>query len=253
MTKTNVELKKLYDEVYKTGKSKFFTFDTFNITEEILIEADWKNKKILEIGCGTGETAFEIAKKGGDVLAVDYSEEAITIAKEKHKHKNLKFETKSLHDVKGSFDIVIFQEVLEHTDDPLDALSRLSKLIKEDGLLLVTCPSFMNIRGYIWMTLVKLFDVPMSLTDLHFICPFDMEEWAKSLNLKLKWRTIDYSRGNGPKMIIDMDKRLKNALRDAKMNNSKVDDLMKWFEKVIKYDHRLPHAGAIGIYHLTKK
>ena len=56
--------------------------------------------------------------------------------------------------------------------------------LKPQGQLVVTCPSFLNLRGHVWMTLQLLLDVPMSLTDLHFICPFDMERWAEELELR---------------------------------------------------------------------
>ena len=35
-------------------------------------------------------------------------------------------------------------------------------LLKKDGILLTSSPSFLNPRGYVWMTLQLLFDVPMS-------------------------------------------------------------------------------------------
>lgn len=103
------------------------------------------------------------------------------------------------------------------------------------------------------MSLLLLLDVPMSLTDLHYICPFDMERWARRLNLKIRWKTIRQSLGSREKMIVDMKKRLKNALRDAKLNNKNVDKLMDWLREAIRYDNRLSHTGAVGIYFLEKQ
>ena len=40
-------------------------------------------KTVLEIGCGTGTNAIELAKRGFEVVAVDYVEQAIEAAREK--------------------------------------------------------------------------------------------------------------------------------------------------------------------------
>ena len=55
-----------------------------------LKELSWKNKKVLDVGCGTGLFAHSVAKAGAkNVLGIDFSLEAINLAKETHKHKNL--------------------------------------------------------------------------------------------------------------------------------------------------------------------
>ncbi|MBN2142799.1 class I SAM-dependent methyltransferase [Candidatus Woesearchaeota archaeon] len=249
----NKSLKDKYDEVYKKGKESFFTFDSLDISGAVLQEDGWKGKQVLEIGCGTGETAIQIAEAGAEsVLATDYSKEAIKIAEEMHKHPKLKFECKGIEELDGKYDVVVMQEVLEHTDDPFAVLKSLKGFMKEDSKLIVTCPNFTNIRGYIWMSLQLLLNVPMSLSDVHFLCPFNIQEWADELGLKLKWRTIGYDKANGEKMIIDMRKRLTNALRDAKLDNTNVEKLLAWLSEVIKYDHGLPFAGVTGVYVLTK-
>ena len=47
-------------------------------------------KKALDLGCGTGATAFEFARMGFDTFAVDISETAIHMAKELAAKQNLK-------------------------------------------------------------------------------------------------------------------------------------------------------------------
>ena len=68
------------------------------------------------------------------------------------------------------------QGVLEHLDKPFKTLrSIIIANLKKNGQFITSSPSFLNPRGYVWMTLQLLFDVPMSLTDIHFLCPFDFE------------------------------------------------------------------------------
>ncbi len=254
--RNNEGLKDLYQRAFQGGKeyaggeNSFFTFSTADITEYILENVDFKGKDILEVGCGTGDTAFALAQNGaGSVVAIDYSEEAIKTCKKKYRQSNLEFEARDYRTITDTYDIVLLQEVIEHMNDPAKVISGLMKNVKDNGTLILTCPNFTNIRGYIWMTLQILFDVPMSLSDIHFFSPFDFEEIAQNENLKLKWKTFAHDRVVGEKLIADMRKRLKNALKDKGMDNSKVDDLLDWISKVVKLDNQPTQInGGKGFY-----
>lgn len=43
----------------------------------------------------------------------------------------------------------------------------------------------------IWITLQYLFDIPMSRTDVVFLCSFDFEDFAKELGMKMRFITIE--------------------------------------------------------------
>lgn len=78
-----------------------------------------KNMSVVDFGCGRGELAFQAAQKGADVLGLDYSEEAIKLAKTlpKPKKGSLKFRlNKELKIPKRSntVDRILFIDVLEH-------------------------------------------------------------------------------------------------------------------------------------------
>ena len=253
MKKSNKDLKKIYENAYASGKENFFTFGTLDITDEIVNEIKWQGLSVLEIGCGIGDTASAIAKSGASsVFALDYSQNAINTAKNNHRLNNLVFEVGSLEDINSSYDCIIMQEVIEHVDNPFKTIRKLNKHLNNDGHMILTCPSFLNMRGYVWMTLQLLFDVPMSLSDKHFISPFDMENWASELDLKLSWRTFRHEQAYGSKMIIDMEKRLRNALKDAEMDNSKVEDLLMWLKSASDYESNTISNGAKGFYHFKK-
>ena len=93
----NIKLKKIYNKAFLKGEEKHFTGkdDLEEDPEfvEVLKGEKWKNKKVLDVGCGTGKLDFLIVKRGAEFCkGVDYSSEAIKIAKNKYKHKNLSFE-----------------------------------------------------------------------------------------------------------------------------------------------------------------
>jgi hypothetical protein len=144
------------------------------------------------------------------------------------------------------------QDVIEHMAMPFNVLKKIKTKLKPKGKIVITCPSFLNVRGYVWMTLLKLFYVPMSLTDINFLCPFDFIKWAERLDTKLTWHTFNFDLGNNQKMIIDMKNRLTNALRDVEMK-ADVPSLIKWLKQVSRFDHEKYFSGAKGLYILEKK
>ncbi len=124
--------------------------------------------------------------------------------------------------------------------------------IDKGGILITSSPSFINPRGYIWMTLQLLFDVPMSLSDLHFLCPFDFERFADEFGYSMEMTTIDQDWANGQRLIIDFKKRLPNALRDAGMETGKVDLFLKWLDKAMRYNPENEFSGATMVYKISK-
>ena len=106
------------------------------------------------------------------------------------------------------------------------------------------------------MTLLHLFDAPITLADLHYLTPIDHEKWAKKLDMKIKWRTIEKSWGHGEVLIKDFKRRIPNVLSDAGLpkKEKNIASLIKWLENnVLKLDNSLPQSGAVGLYVYSKK
>ena len=250
----NIELKEKYNKVFKEGSDKFFTCNVFPEAWSIVGQQDWTGLRVLDIGCGEGMLPAMIVHAGAkEVIGVDYSKEAIDNANTKFNIDNLKFITGDYRDIKDKFDIVTMQGVMEHFDEPFGELSTImDDFITDDGLVITSSPSFLNPRGYVWMTLQKLFDVPMSLTDLHYICPFNIESFCEEFDYGLEYTSIHQDWGSGETMIRDFNKRLRNALRDANMDNSRVDDLLEWLNEAKEYFETNNDTGAIVIYKIYK-
>lgn len=252
----NSELVNKYDSVYQNDSSTFYSFNTFPESKLILeMLPRWNGLRILEIGCGEGRLAAMLSFAGAEhVDAIDYSEEAIKIARDRINLENVKYQVGDYRQVTDQYDVVVLQGVLEHLDDPFAELQDiLNDRVKKGGCVITSSPSFLNPRGYVWMTLQLLFDVPMSLTDLHFLCPFDFEQFAEKFDFLLEYRSTDFEWGSGERTIQDFDKRLRNALRDAKMDNSKVDLLLNWLKKAVPCHLHDERSGATVAYKLSRR
>jgi len=251
----NVDLKKEYRIVYQTGADRFHTFSSVAEGKMIFdFLPSWQGLDVLEIGCGEGRLASMIGMCGAaHVDAIDYSQEAITTANRRFRLDNVKFQCADAHSVKRRYDIVVLAGVLEHLDNPFGELqSIIRRNLKREGLLIASTPSFLNPRGYVWMTLQLLFDVPMSLTDLHFLCPFDFQKFAVKNKMELEVRSTNQDWGAGPRLTIDFKKRLYNALRDKKMDNANVDRLLQWLAQAVKYFRTDEFSGQTVAYKLWR-
>lgn len=257
----NTGLKNFYDKVYAKGEEKHFTSFVTKGTPtseviEVLKEINWRNKKVLDVGCGTGLFAYNVAKKGADVLGIDFSRNAIEQAQKKYKIANLRFEQLDVTKVTGEYDIIVSIGTLEHMDSPLNTLKLLKKHLKSNGRIIITSPNWTNPRGYILITLWHLFKAPITLADLHYQTPIDFIKYAKKLNMNLKWRTFDRSWAHGEVLIQDFRRRLPNVLRDVRLQHTtkNINNLIKWMkENVVPLDNSLPHSGAIGLYVFSRR
>ena len=101
--------------------------------------------KILDIGCGDGEYSFNLKEKGFEVIALDIDEERF---KYKNKIEFLKCDlTKGLPFPNEFFDYVLFLEVIEHIYNHSFVIEEIYRILKPNGLLILSTPNILNIRS----------------------------------------------------------------------------------------------------------
>ncbi|MDB9939035.1 class I SAM-dependent methyltransferase [Candidatus Thioglobus sp.] len=251
----NQSLKDKYNAIYDNGAYKnYFTFNSYSIFEAILAATDWEDKDVLDVGCGEGDLSAMMSFAGANkVDGIDYSKEAVSLAKNKINIENVNFIIDDAHTVIGKYDVIVMAGVLEHIDKPFDLIDKLvAKNLNDGGVIVTASPSFLNPRGYVWMTLQMLLDVPMSLSDVHFFMPSDFNNYASSRDLKVSMISIDQGWGGGQRTILDFKKRLVNALSDKNLNNKNVPEFLEWFEEAIEHFNHDADSGAIMVTSIYK-
>ena len=95
--------------------------------------------RLLEVGCGPGLLLDEARKSGFDVLGLEPSSHAAAHARDR---LGLAVREEALEEAQlgGGFDAVVMADVLEHLDDPVDAIDRCAALLAPDGALLIATP-----------------------------------------------------------------------------------------------------------------
>lgn len=147
---SNVVVLKLYDEIaFHDRWASSINIESLQIKEPfeavtavenqyILKEfGELKNKKLLDLGCGAGESSIYFAQKGAEVTAVDVSPGMIEVVNTLAQKHNVQVKTKwscaeSLPFEDDSFDLVYGNGVLHHTDYPL-ALKEVHRVLKKNG------------------------------------------------------------------------------------------------------------------------
>ncbi len=85
---------------------------------------------VLDIGCGVGYLAYDIASKAKKVVGIDFSVPNIDNARSQYKRDNLDFVLGDVttYDFKGQFDKLVLSNVLEHIADRVALLKKIRDL-----------------------------------------------------------------------------------------------------------------------------
>jgi SAM-dependent methyltransferase len=113
-----------------------FRSDRIRVTENIIRKTDYK--KVLEIG--SGDYSFDSVKSGADVswIKIDFSPPCDVVCDFNKEDCRLPFDD-------NSFDLIICTEVLEHLLWPQSLLREISRVLCENGFLLVSVPNIVSL------------------------------------------------------------------------------------------------------------
>lgn len=102
-----------------------------------------KMTKILDVGCGAGVWLLHMAEHGyGNLYGCDPF-----LEKDRNYGDRVTIRSCSIHEMEGegTFDLIHMSDSFEHMTDPLNVLKSVCRLLKEDGVLDMTIPTYPNI------------------------------------------------------------------------------------------------------------
>lgn len=109
------------------------------------VAAFCEGKDVLDIACGEGYGSALLARRARSVVGVDISHEAIAHARKAYPDRsNLRYEQGSATAVPmdaASVDVVVSFETIEHLSQQGEMLAELRRVLKPDGLLIISSPN----------------------------------------------------------------------------------------------------------------
>jgi predicted nicotinamide N-methyase len=114
------------------------------LSEYIMERLELRGKSVIEIGSGVAMASIVAARKGAEVLATDYSLEALRFARYNAMLNNVALETGRLdwRLVRGEerFDVLFAADVLYERVNLLPIVTAIDKLLKPDGAAYIADP-----------------------------------------------------------------------------------------------------------------
>jgi len=103
-----------------------------------------RQKKVLDLACGTGYGAVELARSAAVVCGLDSAWEAISYANSNYSRNNLRFliaRCQQLPFPSSSFDLVVAFEVIEHLEDWERLIHESRRVLSPTGQFVVSTPN----------------------------------------------------------------------------------------------------------------
>jgi 2-polyprenyl-3-methyl-5-hydroxy-6-metoxy-1,4-benzoquinol methylase len=152
-----------------------------------------ENQKILEIGCGGGDTLIEIKKNriAKEVVGVD-----INFLEESNQQNSLidkiligNIEQLELDYPEQYFDVIICGDVIEHLIDPWSLIIKLTKHLKNEGIWIISIPNVREIFTLYKIVIRGNFKYNeggiLDRTHLRFFCKQNIIELFSTPHLKI--------------------------------------------------------------------
>lgn len=111
-----------------TTTEKYFGSDFFDLI---------RGKTVIDFGCGVGEQAVELARRGAEkVIGLDIQEHLLTRARLRAEQQGVSDRCVFAQHTNEVADVIVSKDAFEHFSDPAAVLRAMSSLLKQDGYVL---------------------------------------------------------------------------------------------------------------------
>ncbi|MDO8264963.1 MAG: class I SAM-dependent methyltransferase [Candidatus Parcubacteria bacterium] len=138
----------------------------------------FKDKKVLDAGCGMGRNAFWALKYGArELIAFDFDKRSVEAAKKNLAgYPNAKVEFKNISEIswQNEFDITFSIGVIHHLKNPGLAIKNMIRALKPGGLILIWVYGYEGNELIVrWLNPIRInFTSKLPLPILHFLTYF---------------------------------------------------------------------------------
>ncbi|EDM74388.1 hypothetical protein PPSIR1_29770 [Plesiocystis pacifica SIR-1] len=124
-------------------------FERYDLTFQTV--GDLEGKKVLDIGTGTGRFAVECAKRGADVIGIDFAPKMIEFSRQAARRFGVEERCKFVvgdvleHDFDEQFDVVLALGLFDYVREPSALMERIGRF--EPKVFVASYPLFSPLYG----------------------------------------------------------------------------------------------------------
>jgi SAM-dependent methyltransferase len=173
----------------EVGTKQFFEdlddyrFDKLHYLPRVVDFSAYRDRKLLEVGCGIGTDLVRFARGGARVTGIDLSQTAIELARKNFALNNLSAEDlrvangEELPHPDATFDVVYGHGVIQYTADPAKLVRECHRVLKPGGSGI-----FMVYNRVSWLNaLSKVMKVALEHEDAPVLKKFSIAEFRELL------------------------------------------------------------------------
>lgn len=135
-----------YEQHHSRGKYDYLFGDAGR--KDTLVGLVGKGKRVLDVGCRSGNLVQHY-HQGNQVTGVDIDRNALALFRERLGLEGhwVDIDYEALPFADGSFDVVVFTEVMEHVRFPRKVLAEIRRVLSPDGTLIGSVPNAFRLRN----------------------------------------------------------------------------------------------------------
>lgn len=158
------------DYISHSNSSKGIFNKTYQLVRKYAIDGKVKmleslgpdQKKVLDIGSGTGEFLSALKRAGWETMGLEPNDKARQFAQQKY-HLQMGHTSQIAELEIGSMDVITMWHVLEHVHKLNEIVKQLKRILKPNGNLLIAVPNVTSFDADLYKKEWAAFDVPRHL------------------------------------------------------------------------------------------
>ena len=222
---------------YTSNSPHFLSRHIYTIenTKEII---NFKNKRIADLGCGNGGLIKLLSSLYSfkEIIGFEASRQNCKVNSKKMRNKRIKFINSSIENIneknfKQYFDVIFLTWTLSNTSNPLNILKKISKILKNNGHLIIAESSRILVTPNYTLNYYFSLEKKMN-TFLNYPWRFSFNS-LNNLLMLFNFKTIktnDYKHNDNMVLISKKTKKFKKNYRVDKIS-SVISFFKKWLKQ----------------------